>query len=217
MRRLIKTDVPEVLIENGSTWTSDLLNAIARCAPTTEIRSLQGRYAHPDIKTAIVQETQGKCAYCESAMRHISPGHIEHILPKSRVPSACFDWNNLTLACPECNRHKRDYYDAAQPLLNPYIDDPEQELAAHGPWLRHLPSRYIAMRTIQRLELNRAELQERRLERIEQVGYLADAWCSQPPGPTREALLTQLKIEVGEDKEYSFAVKSALRLWGVPV
>lgn len=80
------------------------------------------RYNNKAIKDTLEKETFGKCAYCESKIRHVEFGDIEHILPKCKDarPDLYVEWSNLTLACEVCNRvNKRDYYNPNIPLVNP--------------------------------------------------------------------------------------------------
>ncbi len=75
----------------------------------------------------------GKCAYCESKIRHVDYGHIEHFRPKSKPESRsfAFEWGNLLLSCAVCNgaEHKGDRFPEAAaggPLVNPCEDLPEE-------------------------------------------------------------------------------------------
>src|SRR4051794_19317694 len=106
MIKLKKGKQPQVLADNAADWTKIVVDKlVAGVKPT---KTEKGRYNHPEVKTALVAETQGKCAYCESKIRHVSYGDIEHVVPKSDDPNKWFDWLNLTLACDVCNTNKLD-------------------------------------------------------------------------------------------------------------
>jgi len=131
MIKLNKTGEPDVLLRNKASWTAEYLRQVAAgrgVSPT-----VAGRYRHEDIKSQLVTETSGKCAYCESKMLHVAFGDIEHIRPKSVNPDLTFEWENLTLVCSVCNNNKRDYDSPTEPLINPYIDNPSDHLRAYGP------------------------------------------------------------------------------------
>src|SRR3954469_25335779 len=97
MIKLEKTERPQVLTDNADDWTAVLLEKQAQGEePTTSEKT---KYRHRDIKAALLNETHGKCAYCESKLRHITYGDVEHIVPKSLALAKIFDWANLTLAC----------------------------------------------------------------------------------------------------------------------
>lgn len=169
MRRLKKTDIPEILLNKGDQWRDDLLAVLAAGNKPTE--AMKGRYRHKEIKEALLQETNGKCAYCESKLRHIAHGDIEHVIPKSKVPEMSYTWENLTLACDVCNENKGDTYssDAAfsqHSLVDPYLDDPQD----HFLFLREIvtprPDSMRALATEQIIKLSRGELLEKRRERM---------------------------------------------------
>src|SRR5437660_11067609 len=104
MIKLSKTDEPAVLIERKADWTRTLVEKGARGEEPSD--GEKNRYRHPDIKQALIAETHGKCAYCESKLLHITYGDVEHIVPKSAKIELSFQWKNLTLACDRCNTNK---------------------------------------------------------------------------------------------------------------
>ncbi len=180
MRKLAKGDAPDVLVKNSDRWHAELAAILARGEKPTE--SVKGRYRHAEIKNALIAETHGKCAYCESKLRHVAHGDIEHIAPKSRVPSKAYDWNNLTLACDVCNENKGDYYSddpvrSQDGLVDPYVDDP----ADHFLFMREVvvprPDSLRAKATEAVIKLSRAELLERRRERMAFLDGLVQAYC----------------------------------------
>lgn len=61
------------------------------------------------------------CCYCECEIRKED---VEHVAPKSRNPQLVCDWNNLLLACPNCNRdYKKNINPTRQGYVWPDIDD----------------------------------------------------------------------------------------------
>jgi hypothetical protein len=52
--------------------------------------------------------------------------HIEHRKPKDKnlFPEACFEWDNLHLACTRCNNAKTNQWDDANPILDAVNDIP---------------------------------------------------------------------------------------------
>ena len=130
MIRLEKGPEPHVLSQNGTQWTEDYCTGLEDGSLTD---TQKFRYRHPEIKQTIRAETYDKCAYCESKISHVHPGETDHIFPVSRRPDLFVSWNNLTFVCTECNRQKLDYYSEAEPLVNPYIDQPSDHLIFFGP------------------------------------------------------------------------------------
>lgn len=207
MIKLEKREEPTVLRDNGDLWRDEYLTAKANRNMTDTIRY---RYRHAEIKTTIRQETNEKCAYCESKITHTYPGDVEHILPTSNFPELASSWVNLTLACGECNRRKSNYYSAEQPLINPYQDSPKNHLFAVGTLIFGKPGNAKGALAQLKLELNRTALLERRKERIDALNNLANRYADQPDGELKNLLGEELKKEIEDDKEYAFISRAFL-------
>lgn len=218
MRKIKKLKMPQVLVINAAKWTQEYCSCLsAGQKPSEEVAT---RYKDPAIKAMLEQETHEKCAYCESKMKHISYGDIEHILPKNKNarPDLYVEWSNLTLACEQCNRSgKRKYYNPQLSLINPYVDDPDQHLKDIGPLIMPVPGDDRAYVTRNILKLNRPALVERRTERIESVEALLISWAKEQNETVKEVMEGQLHEEYAEDKEFSSTIKEYLRANGFPV
>jgi 5-methylcytosine-specific restriction endonuclease McrA len=219
MVHLVKNVQPKILADNADKWTKEYLDCIARGVKPS--KTLATAYNKPEIKKALEEETHGKCAYCESKVKHISPGDIEHILPKNKNarPDLCFVWDNLTFACEDCNRSgKHDYYEPDLPLINPYVDYPENHFKAFGPMVQEKLGDSRAYATRATLDLNRTPLMEKRVERIESVKTLLTVWATIPESdPLKKVSEKELHKEYGKDKEFSFVIKYYLDGMGFPV
>lgn len=106
----------------------DPYNAIARARLTTvrcnqdvtdSVAFLKGnysssRYGHDDVREQLDELYHGKCCYCESTIRPVSPEHVEHYRPKAEISgvnnSGYYwlgnEWENLMIICPSCNGRK---------------------------------------------------------------------------------------------------------------
>jgi uncharacterized protein (TIGR02646 family) len=86
-------------------------------------------YAHDSVREALSQAQHHKCCFCESKVRHISDGDVEHFRPKARIRQArnaplerpgyywlAYEWSNLYFACQFCNQRNKQ---ALFPLENP--------------------------------------------------------------------------------------------------
>ncbi|QNQ10743.1 retron system putative HNH endonuclease [Sphingomonas alpina] len=176
---MAKGPAPAILAQNGAQWRADLLAILGRGDKPSE--AIKGRYRHKDIKAAIIEETHGKCAYCESKVRHITHGDIEHIVPKSKVPAKAYDWPNLTLACDVCNENKGDHYSndpalSQDNLIDPYVDDPHDHFLFMREVVAARPDSLRAKATEVIIKLNRGELMERRRERMQFLEGLVCAY-----------------------------------------
>ena len=209
MIALIKQNSPEILRENAANWRDKLCSTIN--SGNTPTQAQKTRYNHEDIKAALVTETSGKCAYCESKIRHIDDGDIEHIVPKSVIPEKTFDWENLTIACTVCNRNKGTYYGepgTSKELINPYQDDPAAHFLFYKEILSPTPESLRAHHTENEIDLNRSDLIEKRREKVQELHQLITAYA-QAEDQYRHLVLTQIKKQyLGFDKEYSAFTKS---------
>lgn len=147
-----------------------------------------GIYANPDVFEGLHRLFHGKCAYCES--REGVTLELEHFRPRARAVGAdgrvapdhywwlTYEWDNLLLACAECNRSKGMRFPIRgkraelrargaalrreRPLLfDPCADQPEKALVftAEGLVVSDTPK---GRATIELLALNREALVSRR-------------------------------------------------------
>jgi 5-methylcytosine-specific restriction endonuclease McrA len=212
MIKINKGEKPKILHDNSDVWVDDLLGYIHR---NQEVPSALGsKYNHPEIKEALKKETYSKCMYCESKVGHVSYEHIEHIRPKAKgkYPELTFDWDNLGLACPKCNMNKSDEFDPLLPLLNPYVDQPNEYLFAAGPYIYGRPGKARGQLTEKLLDLNRVELIEQRLEKIEAIRQLMDSYEKEQNVTLKKLILKELLKELDADKAYSFVTNSMVKI-----
>ncbi len=81
-------------------------------------------YGHVSVKQALIDAQHGKCCFCESKIRHIDYGDVEHFRPKAGYKQdaddelqrpgyywLAYEWRNLYLSCAMCNqRHKANLF-----------------------------------------------------------------------------------------------------------
>ena len=74
-------------------------------------------YRSPEVKRALEDLFQGKCAYCESRYEGMQPVDVEHWRPKAKIVDKegdiepgyywlAADWDNLLPSCIDCNRER---------------------------------------------------------------------------------------------------------------
>lgn len=193
MIALQKGPKPQVLVDNDANWTKSLCDKLANGEIPTPAEKT--RYRHPRVKAALVAETHGKCAYCESPLLHIHHGDVEHVQPKSLDPALTFEWSNLTLACEKCNQNKSDKDPDVEHIIDPYNDDPAIHLRFSGPLVFPLGTDLgTCTRTL--LDLNRGELVEQRKERLEKLLLIIDsALRPKLPAVVKQAIVDDLRRE----------------------
>jgi len=66
------------------------------------------RYKLDDIREALITIYKHKCAFCEQKVEQY---HVEHYRPKKIYYWLAFSWDNLLMACPNCNGTKGQNFD----------------------------------------------------------------------------------------------------------
>ncbi|XDD45234.1 HNH endonuclease [Leptospira sp. WS39.C2] len=200
MRSLNKLQSPDILSQNADIWLNDWLNDKNN---TTK----KYRYREKEIKEVLRIETSNKCIYCESIVGHNTPGDIEHIIPSSLKPTEHFNWQNLSIACTECNRRKNNYYTSEKPFLNPYLDHPIEELVIHyGPIVVWLPNNDRSEITVKTLELNtkaRIQLVINKIQKINEFKEIAERYIRENNLLLKEILHKQIISMTNKSSEYS--------------
>lgn len=210
MRKLDKGPKPEVLAAHEADWLGEFL-------ADRENKTKRYRYRDSTIKRALKEETAEKCVYCESKIGHNTPGDVEHKIPTSKDPSKHFTWENLTIACTECNRRKNNFYSEHEGFLDPYADDVESILEHHGPIVSWRTGQVRGEVTVKTLELSsaaRTPLVVRKIEKLAELQHLLERHNSELPGMLRELLARQLKTMASGSAEYSAMVGAVLRAKG---
>ena len=204
MIELKKLAKPQLLIDNGDVWTSDLMKEYYSTNVINKTK--QSRYNKTEIKDILKNETNEKCAYCESKITHIYPGDIEHIIPKSIFPRLTFTWTNLTLGCYWCNNKKRALLDRSCKFLNPYKDKTNEHIRAFGPIICHINASQRGEITWRTFELNRPELRDKRQEKIEELQILIDKYHL-TINLTLKALIETEILDFINRTEFTFTLK----------
>ena len=133
MIKIHKSAAPQILVDKKTTWTQNLLDAIATYGeyskiPESEKSRLLSHYRHKNIQDALFASSHHKCAFCECKPGESGNMEVEHFEPKSLYPDLTFEWDNLLPSCRKCNEHKLGFDTRTDPIINPAIEDPEQLL-----------------------------------------------------------------------------------------
>lgn len=173
-------------------------------------RALETDYKHLQNKDALKAASHDKCMYCESKISHVYFGDVEHIKPKSLFPHLEYEWKNLGYVCAKCNNNKSNKFEEQQPFINPYEENPSEFLVSLGPLLCQRQGNEKGEITITEIGLNRTDLIERRMERIDAVRNIIDKMVRTNSKSLRSAIFTQLQEEAKADKEYSMIVSECI-------
>jgi uncharacterized protein (TIGR02646 family) len=200
-------------------------------------------YAHETVKSILVQDQYGKCCYCERVIH--TEGEVEHFRPKGSVQQVsgealqkpgyywlAYDWSNLYLSCPPCNRYKKTYFPLKDSetraknhqqkieyetpnLLDPGQDDPMQAIRFDGSESSAITD--AGQTTIDLLRLNRRSLQKSRLICLQRMKFCYQAIQAAEKYPDNLELqrvvaqATQLLDNaIKPDSEFSSAIRAAI-------
>lgn len=199
MIRIEKNPAPARLASKAKDWTTQALST----TPGPERQSLIRKLLNSDksIKAALLREAAEKCAYCESTMRHVSPGDLEHIIPSSNRPELAFEWKNMILCCYWCNTWKGNYYKEELLLVDPTRDDPNEHLIFCC--LHLLGKTDRGAKTCEQLQLNRNELLQTRKERVDRLMPLIQMIIREENVERKALLVSELRNETSKTNPHS--------------
>lgn len=209
----------------------------------------RGIYAADEVKIALRTAQHDKCAFCEAKVTHITDGDIEHFRPKSAVKQnaggkleypgyfwLAYDWENLLLACNNCNRrhkgnlfplldpkkrcrpHRRNLTHESPLFVNPADEDPAPFLEFVGETVIARGGNPRGQATIDALGLDRSELTNHRLTKLRLLQQLQQALSElqSRSRPTRSQQQTIADIQAllaehqRDDAEYSAMAQAFL-------
>jgi uncharacterized protein (TIGR02646 family) len=148
MIRVLKPEqAPPILRQRGQRTTETNQRAFEDGARTFKFDN--SLYGAKSVKDALIEAQRGKCAFCESKVRHVAYGDVEHYRPKGGVRQSDDDpleqpgyfwlayvWDNLFFVCQLCNqRFKKNLFPLADPSRR--ARSHRDDLAAEEPMLIH--------------------------------------------------------------------------------
>lgn len=243
MRRIFRNRVPEPEALRGPRMLEEKL-ALAnhyrlpeeerhRRRPPINEKLLHSR----EVAVALTEVFIAKCGYCESPLGRSGFGDVTHHRPigsaagihdtPQDAPSPdhygwlAYEWNNLFLTCPECNRAKRNLFPVRGPrallrttwkevegtehalLINPCRVEPRRHLA-FGMDGRVAPKDEVGSVTIDTLQLDRERLTKSRATKF--LGCL-DALMKLREEPNEHS---RLRAELDDTAPFAGAARIAV-------
>ena len=123
MRNVERSEKPRSLRRNAKLWKQEYLRAIEDGDLQITIKCRK-RYNQKDIRNSLNKMYRDMCCYCEGVVSLVGAGQIEHRKPVKLFPEDTFQWENLHLACPHCNKQKNNKWDKDHPILDAVADIP---------------------------------------------------------------------------------------------
>lgn len=195
MRNVARVTKPRILVQKEEQWKRELLEELAKGdnADKKRLKTLYKRYGHTKVRESLARMYK-YCCYCESYVRHVTIDHIEHRKPKSKdkFPECTFEWENLHLACPNCNGEKSDQWNNENPILDAVIDNPISQFLSYRLYNRV----YLNQRgktTRDHADLNRDELIDAREILYNQVMELIELYNNDPEMPDAQSIPQKLE------------------------
>ena len=172
------------------------------------------------IKEQLLEMSHNKCAFCECNISEESKYlEVEHYLPKSIYPNKVVDWANLLPACKRCNGCKSDHDTAAQPIIHPVNDKPNEHLKLNHYFFS--PKTIIGEKTIEILRINHERIRNPRTKinaaTIKQLENLEDSMEQYAQMPSVKlsnkikSWLYGILIEAQPNSEYSATVATVIK------
>lgn len=113
-------------------------------------------WGHNEIKKSLLELSSYKCAYCECKLAEESKYmEVEHFHDKDSYPSMVIEWENLLPSCKRCNASKGTHDVVADPIINPFVDNPKAHIEFHLYRLRGTTDKGAATEEV--LDLNNFE------------------------------------------------------------
>lgn len=198
MKNVIRTPIPESLRKKSARWKKTLLTKIAEMHG--DVSSVPGtffkKYNQQDVKDSLKKMYNQCCCYCEGPVGVVDFPHIEHKKPKKIFPEETYEWDNLHLACEQCNVPKGDQYDNQNPILdsvedNPISDHLTYDIAGVGVW--RIARTQRGSTTINHTCLNRDGLKTARAEVLLNALKIIGDINSKPRNPKNDVVIQQLE------------------------
>jgi len=144
LRRLPK---PAVLRDNEEEWTQRLLE---RRRERPRQRPSDKQYGHPEVRAALGAMSHQKCFYCEGKPARLT---VDHGIEVEEAPELSFAWDNLYLACDDCQNKLSNRTLAVRDCADPCAPfEPDEHFAFDDDMIRPVSPRGDS--TVRKYRLN---------------------------------------------------------------
>ena len=167
MRELKRLPEPQILIDKKQEWLDKFLVSQNK-------RPQNSQYAHKFVKIQLNSMSFSKCFYCETKLKG-QRKEVDHHIEVSVDKNLSFEWNNLYLACDNCNNKIPHSTIPITDALNPCIDSDEKiklHLSFNDEMIEPKNNSPLGLLTIQKYRLDTELLDTRRLKQLKQFHKL---------------------------------------------
>ncbi|MEK6476255.1 HNH endonuclease [Catalinimonas sp. 4WD22] len=161
MRFIQRLPKPDILERKEESWRERFVNS-------DNPRPSNKQYAHQQIRDRLNTMSFHKCFYCERKLKDV-PQEVDHFIEVAERKDLAFDWDNLYLACDNCNNKKNNLHIPVTEALDPCRDSDDiiqEHLIFEDEIIRTKNGSQLGLRTIQKFKLNSDQLDKVRLTQI---------------------------------------------------
>lgn len=167
MRHIDRLPKPDILKEKAEGWRDAFVGSNKK-------RPDNSKYAHSQIRDSLNAMSFHKCFYCERKLKGM-PQEIDHFIEVAERRDLAYEWDNLCLACDNCNNKLSNRVVPVEEVLDPCRhsdEDIRQHLTFEDEIIRAKNGSDLGLRTIQKYKLGNAQLDLVRSQAIQQFQKL---------------------------------------------
>lgn len=153
MRHIERLPEPAILAEKHAEWQEKYE---AKLAKNPKARPDSSKYAHKKIKDTLHTMSCGKCFYCETILSG-SNKEVDHFIEVAIDHSKSYVWDNLYLACLNCNDKVDHNAIPVTQVLDPCRDSDEEiqrNITFVNEQICPVPGSAKGLKTIKKYRLN---------------------------------------------------------------
>lgn len=164
--------IPDILSEKQEEWQrkyDEKLELDPKARPDSS------KYAHRNIRLRLGECSSDKCFYCETKLLGGSAKEVDHFIEVAIDHSKAYLWDNLYLACTNCNDKADHNVIPVEIALNPCTDSDEEinrHICFEGDLVISQPDSTKGLNTIRKYHLNSDLLMLKRARHLNVISNL---------------------------------------------
>ena len=162
MRFLQRLAKPSILEEKEEIWRKNFVDSSKK-------RPDNSKYAHAQIRDTLNSMSFHKCFYCERRLKGVAQ-EIDHFIEVAERRDLAYDWDNLYLACDNCNNKLPNRTISTTDALDPCRDTDEiieECLTFEKGSIQAKSGSQKGLRTIQKYKLDSEQLDHVRTRQLQ--------------------------------------------------
>ena len=153
MRHIDRLPAPDILVQKHIEWQQKYDEKLAE---NPSARPDSPRYAHKQIKDRLFEMSFGKCFYCETKLTGANK-EVDHFVEVAIDHSKAYEWENLYLACSNCNDKVNHNAIPVTDALDPCRDSDteiQRNISFEAEQIYPIPESPKGLNTIKKFRLN---------------------------------------------------------------